>query len=132
MCPPKPTIAKTYQIGSVLKLNRWTLDVDAYYVHFQNVFDSYIDPTTNENVFVATGPSNTRGVEMELTLPTSLANRANGKMSDSPLCLDGDKHLPYYNEAQWTDGLKIASVRCEGTRGDRRAKPCFKCFRRAA
>jgi iron complex outermembrane receptor protein len=49
----------------VLKFNRWTLDVDAYYVHFQNGYDSYIDPTTNENVFVATGPSNTKDIEAE-------------------------------------------------------------------
>ena len=49
----------------MLKYNRWTLDVDAYYVHFQNGFDSYTDPTTNEAVFVPTGPSNTKGIEFE-------------------------------------------------------------------
>ena len=65
LTPPKPTLAKTYQAGSVLKLNRLTLDVDAYYVHFQNGYDSYTDPTTNEPVFVATGPSNTKGIEAE-------------------------------------------------------------------
>ena len=62
---PKPTLAKTYQGGSVLKLNRFTLDMDAYYVHFQNGYQSYIDPTSNEPVFVATGPSNTKGFEAE-------------------------------------------------------------------
>ncbi len=65
LTPPKPTLAKTYQAGSVLKLNRFTLDMDAYYVHFQNGYDSYTDPTSNEPVFVATGPSNTKGVEAE-------------------------------------------------------------------
>jgi iron complex outermembrane receptor protein len=65
LTPPKPTIAKTYQGGSVLKLNRFTLDMDLYYVHFQNGYQSYTDPTTNEPVFVATGPSNTKGFEME-------------------------------------------------------------------
>ncbi|MDP9171188.1 MAG: TonB-dependent receptor [Acidobacteriota bacterium] len=65
LSPPKPTLAKTYQTGSVLKLNRFTLDVDAYYVHFQNGYQSYTDPTSNEPVFVATGPSNTKGVEAE-------------------------------------------------------------------
>jgi iron complex outermembrane receptor protein len=65
LVPQKPTLAKNYQIGSVLKYNRWTLDIDAYYVHFQNGFDSYTDPTTGEAVFVPTGPSNTRGVELE-------------------------------------------------------------------
>ncbi len=62
---PKPTVAKTYQGGSVLKLNRFTLDADVYYVHFQNGYQSYIDPSTNEPVFVATGPSNTKGFEAE-------------------------------------------------------------------
>ncbi len=65
LSPPKPTVAKTYQAGSVLKFNRWTLDVDGYYVHFQNGYDSFTDPTTLEPVFVATGPSNTKGIEAE-------------------------------------------------------------------
>jgi iron complex outermembrane recepter protein len=65
LIPQKPTLAKNYQVGSVLKFNRWTLDADLYYVHFQNGFDSYTDPTTNEAVFVPTGPSNTRGIEFE-------------------------------------------------------------------
>jgi iron complex outermembrane recepter protein len=65
LTPPKPTVAKTYQAGSVLQHRRWTLDVDAYYVHFQNGYDSYTDPTTLEPVFVATGPSNTKGLEAE-------------------------------------------------------------------
>jgi len=65
LVPPKPTLAKSYQIGNVLKFRRWTLDADAYYVHFQNGYDSYTDPTTNEPVFVATGPTNTRGIEAE-------------------------------------------------------------------
>jgi iron complex outermembrane receptor protein len=63
--PPKPQLAKTYQIGSVIKFRRWTLDADAYYVHFQNAFDSYTDPTTNELVFIPSGPLNTRGIEAE-------------------------------------------------------------------
>jgi iron complex outermembrane recepter protein len=65
LVPPKPTLAKTYQIGSVMKHRRWTLDADVYYVHFQNGYDTYTDPTTNESVFVATGPSNTKGIEAE-------------------------------------------------------------------
>jgi iron complex outermembrane receptor protein len=65
LTPPKPTLAKTYQAGSVLKLNRFTLDMDAYYVHFQNGYDSYTDPVSLEPVFVATGPSNTKGIEAE-------------------------------------------------------------------
>jgi iron complex outermembrane receptor protein len=65
LVPPKPTLAKTYQAGSVLKLNRFTLDMDAYYVHFQNGYDTYTDPVTTEPVSVPTGPSNTKGIEAE-------------------------------------------------------------------
>src|SRR5208282_5211155 len=65
LTPPKPTLAKTYQVGSVMKHRRWTLDADAYYVHFQNGYDSYIDPSDNEPVYVATGPTNTKGIEAE-------------------------------------------------------------------
>jgi iron complex outermembrane receptor protein len=64
LVPPKPTLAKTYQIGSVLKFRRWTLDADAYYIHFQNGYDSYTD-ISGEPIFVATGPSNTKGIEAE-------------------------------------------------------------------
>jgi iron complex outermembrane receptor protein len=62
---PRPTSVKTYQTGSVVKFNRWTLDVDAYYSHFQNPYSSLIDATTGESYFYQTGPSNTKGVEAE-------------------------------------------------------------------
>lgn len=65
LTPPKPTVAKTYQAGSVLKLNRFTLDMDAYFVHFQNGYASYTDVATGEPVFYPTPPSNTRGIEFE-------------------------------------------------------------------
>ena len=68
LTPPQPTIARTYQTGSVLKLNRVTLDLDAYYVHFQNGYASYIDPTTTEPVFYQTPPSNTKGIEAEANI----------------------------------------------------------------
>jgi iron complex outermembrane recepter protein len=65
LTPPKPTLAKTYQAGTVLQHDRWTLNLDTYYVHFQNGYDSYYDTTALETLFVATGPSNTKGVEAE-------------------------------------------------------------------
>jgi iron complex outermembrane receptor protein len=61
---PKPTAVKTYQAGSVVKFNRWTLDVDAYYSHFQNPYSSYLD-SAGESFFYQTGPSNTKGIEAE-------------------------------------------------------------------
>ena len=64
--PPKPTLAKTYQGGAVMKFNRWTLDVDAYYIHFQNPYSSVNDPNNfNEPVYVLNSPSNTKGIEAE-------------------------------------------------------------------
>ena len=60
---------KNYQAGSVLKLNRFTLDMDAYYVHFQNGYTSYTDITTGEPVYYATPPSNTKGIEAESNVP---------------------------------------------------------------
>ncbi|HLK64431.1 MAG TPA: TonB-dependent receptor [Bryobacteraceae bacterium] len=85
LVPPKPTVAKTYQIGSVMKYRRWTLDADAYYIHFQNGYDTYIDPASNEPVFVATGPSNTKGVEVETSfiLGYGLSVYANGSMGSA-------------------------------------------------
>jgi len=62
---PKATIAKAYEVGSVLKRNRWTLDVDAYYTHYQNAYDSYTDLVLLEPVYVPVGPANTKGVEAE-------------------------------------------------------------------
>ena len=62
---PKPTNAKTYQYGSVLKLNRFTLDMDGYYVHFQNGYSSFYDQNSAETVYFPTGPSNTKGFEAE-------------------------------------------------------------------
>ena len=61
---PHPTAVKTYQAGSVVKFNRWTLDVDAYYSHFQNPYSSYLD-SAGESFFYQTGPSNTKGIEAE-------------------------------------------------------------------
>jgi iron complex outermembrane receptor protein len=85
LTPPKPTLAKTYQIGSVLKFDRWTLDVDAYYVHFQNGYDMFTDPTTNEPVFVSTGPSNTKGLEAEsnIVIHRGLSLYLNGSMGSA-------------------------------------------------
>jgi iron complex outermembrane receptor protein len=69
----------------VLKYRRWTLDADAYYVHFQNGYDNYTDPTTTEPVFVATGPTNTKGIEAEsnIILGWGFSVYANGTMGSA-------------------------------------------------
>src|SRR5262249_37624581 len=65
LVPPKATVAKTYQTGTVLKHRRWTLDFDAYYIHFQNGYASFTDVLSAEPVYTPTGPSNTKGIEAE-------------------------------------------------------------------
>ena len=67
--PPNQTLAKTYQMGSVIKFNRWTLDVDGYFIHFDNPYSAINDPTSQtELIYVLTGPSNTKGIEAESTI----------------------------------------------------------------
>lgn len=41
---PKPTGAKSYQGGTVIKLRRATLNGDYYYINFENVYTSSADP----------------------------------------------------------------------------------------
>ncbi len=65
---PKPTLATTYQVGSVWKSRRFSLDVDGYYISFQNAYSSSIDPNTGEPVYFAPGGSVTKGVEAEANL----------------------------------------------------------------
>src|SRR5207244_7312350 len=64
---PKPTLAKTYQAGSVWKWNRVTLDADAYYTHFLNPYATTPD-INGEPIYYQTGPSNTKGVEAETNI----------------------------------------------------------------
>ena len=65
---PKPTLASTYQAGSVWKSNRATFDIDGYYINFENGYSSSLDPTTGEPVPLLTGNSVTKGVEAESNL----------------------------------------------------------------
>ena len=65
---PKPTKTDTYQVGSVFKLNRLTLDGALYYIRFQNSYTSVIDPITTEAIYVQTGDTITKGAEIEGTL----------------------------------------------------------------
>jgi iron complex outermembrane receptor protein len=65
---PPPTVASTYQTGTVLKLNRISLDADAFHIHFVNQYSSNT-PQTGANAgltyYYATPPSDTNGLEGE-------------------------------------------------------------------
>ena len=65
---PPPTVASTYQGGTVLKLNRVVLDADGYHIHFVNQYSSYTPssgPNAGFTYYYATPPSDTNGVEGE-------------------------------------------------------------------
>jgi iron complex outermembrane receptor protein len=65
---PPPTVASTYQGGTVVKLNRVTFDADAYHIHFVNQYSSYTPssgPDAGYTYYYATPPSNTNGFEAE-------------------------------------------------------------------
>ena len=67
---PNPTVASTYQGGSVVKLNRLLLDADVYRIHYNSAYASYTvnDQTRADNgdsYYYATPPLNTTGFEAE-------------------------------------------------------------------
>jgi len=81
-----------------MKHRRWTLDADAYYIHFQNAYDTYTDPTTTESVFVATGPTNTKGIEAEsnIIIGGGFSLYVNGSMGSAKY-----QGGPYPNGGLW-------------------------------
>jgi len=85
---PPPTIATTYQGGSVLKLNRVSLDGDAYHIHFINQYSSFTPssgPNAGFSYYYATPPSDTNGVEGEgdVALGAGIALFMNGTLGDA-------------------------------------------------
>lgn len=66
---PKPTGVSTYQIGSVLKTKRATINADAYYTRFAGTYTAIPD-VNNASAFdyVQSGNQSTKGVEVEANL----------------------------------------------------------------
>jgi iron complex outermembrane receptor protein len=65
---PEPILSDTYQVGSVWKSHRATLDVDFYHITFQSDYSATIDPVTSDTVYFLNGESVTKGVEAESTI----------------------------------------------------------------
>jgi iron complex outermembrane receptor protein len=66
---PKPTGAKTYQGGSVLKLRHVTLNVDGYYTKFDDTYTSSPDPNvTSGTQYQIGGSIASKGFEGETNL----------------------------------------------------------------
>jgi iron complex outermembrane receptor protein len=70
--PPKQQKNTTYQVGSVYKGQRITLDADAYYIRFQSGFSSTIDNSGDANngdtIYYLQPSSISQGLEFESTL----------------------------------------------------------------
>ncbi len=65
---PNPTVADTFQGGSVVKLSHLSLDADVYYIHFQNAYSNYTPssgPDQGITFYYANPASNTVGFEAE-------------------------------------------------------------------
>ncbi len=82
---PPPTIADTYQGGTVVKLNRFAFDADVYHIHFTNTYSTYTDSTVGDpnygfTYYYANPNSDTNGFEAEgnYAVTHSLSFNANG------------------------------------------------------
>lgn len=85
---PPPTIASTYQGGTVLKLNHLSMDGDVFHIHFVNQYSSFTPSSGADAGFTfyyATPPSNTNGVEAEgnLYLARGLSLFMNGTFGEA-------------------------------------------------
>jgi iron complex outermembrane receptor protein len=66
---PKPTQAKTYQGGTVLKFKRVTVDADAFYTHFDNSYVSSPDVNNpGATLYQQGGSSVSKGFEAETNI----------------------------------------------------------------
>ena len=71
--PPKQQKSTTYQLGTVVKGNRATLDADVYYIRFQNSYSSTTDNTAGDTdlgdtLYFLQPSSVTKGIEFESTI----------------------------------------------------------------
>jgi iron complex outermembrane receptor protein len=64
---PNATLTTTYEVGSVWKSNRATLDVDAYHVLFDSAYSSAVD-SVGDTYYYAAGTQLTEGVEAEASV----------------------------------------------------------------
>ena len=114
---PKPTETKTFQAGSVWKADRITVDVDTYYIHFDNAYSSAFDPDTGDTAYFSNGTSITKGVEAETNILVGRglavyvnATAGSAKYSDTGLWLDSAPRDTEtlgvnYHDDHWAVGL---------------------------
>jgi iron complex outermembrane recepter protein len=116
--PPKQQRSTTYQIGSVYKGQKFTLDADAYRIRFQNSYASAEDITAGDDnlgdTFYALQPSSiTRGIEFETTMVLASGlnlylNATAGNAYYSGSLNAGTLNAPYFQTAP--SGLWVAQT----------------------
>jgi iron complex outermembrane receptor protein len=62
---PKPTKSKAFEIGSVWKSDKYTLDVDAYHIKLDNAYTVVTDPVTLLPMYPLVGNQLSQGIEAE-------------------------------------------------------------------
>jgi iron complex outermembrane recepter protein len=114
---PKPILADTFQVGSVWKARRATLDVDFYHIDFESDYSSTFDAITGDTLYFLNGESVTQGVEAESTflvgggLAVYLnATKGTAKYTDSKLWVqnapsDTETVGLTYNRGSWNVGF---------------------------
>jgi iron complex outermembrane receptor protein len=114
---PKPILTDTYQVGSVWKSHRATLDVDFYHINYQSDYSSTFDAVTGDTIYFLNGESITQGVEVESTILVGgglavylNATKGSAKYTDSDLWVqnapsDTETIGLTYNLGSWNVGL---------------------------
>jgi iron complex outermembrane receptor protein len=86
---PQQQKTTTYQTGTVLKLQRATLDLSYYHIYFGSGYSTYTppagDPLAGEPIYYPTPPALTQGVEAEsnISLTHGLSLYLNGAFTDA-------------------------------------------------
>jgi iron complex outermembrane receptor protein len=114
---PKPVLTDTFQVGSVWKSHRATLDLDYYHIKFQSDYSSTFDSVTGDTIYFLNGESITQGVEAESTILVGgglavylNATKGEAKYTDSDLWVQnapGDTETIglTYNLGSWNVGF---------------------------
>jgi iron complex outermembrane receptor protein len=114
---PKPILADTFQVGSVWKSHRATLDVDYYHITFESDYSSTFDAVTGDTLYFLNGKSLTQGVEAESTVLVGggmavylNATKGSAKYADSRQWVqnapsDTETVGLTYNRSGWNIGL---------------------------
>jgi iron complex outermembrane receptor protein len=114
---PKPILTDTYQVGSVWKSHRATLDVDYYHIKYQSDYSATFNAVTGDTIYFLNGESITQGVEAESTILVGgglavylNATKGSAKYTDSDLWVQNAPANTEtlgltYNRGSWNIGF---------------------------